>query len=158
MTKQRNSLYFIFLFILSLFFIHEGVSYDLLIDLKFFIPQKIFYCFIMILFIYMENIYIVEEIRNLIEMKDYIIVRIKKVNYKKVMLKSLLKKLVGYIIVTCIWCYAMIGYIPLFMMIADFCMKVCMLIFITRIYKNENIYIILFVFVMICRYLLSFIF
>ena len=151
MMKRRSSLYLIFLFILSLFLSMQNLSKEMLIDLKFLIPQRVFYCFIMILFVYIENIYIVEEIRSLIEIKEYIIIRIKKNNYKRVMIKSLLKTLVSYFVINVIWCYGLIGSIPFFMLFLDFMIRVFMICIVLKLYKNDNIYIVLFIFVMGCR-------
>jgi len=153
MMKMRSNLYLIFLFIFSLFFSIQDLSKETLIDIKFLIPQRVFYYFIMILFIFMENIYIVEKIRNLIEIKEYIIIRIKKNNYKKLMVKSLLKILMSYLVINVIWCYCLMGIIPLFMLILDMIFKVIMICLVSKIYKNDNIYMILFVYILICRFI-----
>lgn len=154
MMKRKSSLYLIFLFVFSIFLFLQGLSKDMLLDLKFMIPHRTFYCFIMILFIYMENIYIVEEIRSLIEMKEYIIIRIKK-NYKKVMIKALFKTLVRYLFINIIWCYCFIGSLPLFMLFLDFIIKSLMIYIVSKLYKNDKIYLILLVFITVCRLIVS---
>lgn len=154
---KRSSLYLIFLFIFSLFFSLLDVSRELFIDFKFLLPQRTFYCLFMFLLVYIENIYIVERIRNLIELKIYIIIRIKRDHYKKMMMKSLFKTLISYLVINVIWSYCFIGFIPIILLLLDMIIKIGMIWIVLKFYNNDHIYAILFVFVIVCKLLLSFI-
>ena len=153
MMKRKNSIYFIFLSLLSILLLSLRVSVEELLYLKFLIPKSIFYFLIVILFIYLENIYIVEEIRNMIELKECIIIRVKRKSYKKMMFSSLVKTLIVYFLINIMWCSVMIGMFPIKFLILDVFIKIILILVVLKYYTRDYIYLILLLIALFCRFI-----
>lgn len=148
-------MYITFLSLFSLFMYFQNVSMEEVVDFKFVLPSRTLYFLVMILLIYLENIYIVEKIRHLIIMKEYIVIRIKSKGFQKQMLKSLMRTLVSYVTIEIIWCIFMLGYIPLYLLMIDLVIKLILVSMIFRLYMKDNIYVILFIIALFCRIIIK---
>lgn len=155
MMKRKSRKYLIFLSFLSILILSLNVSIDELLCLKFLIPNNIFYFLITILLIYLENIYIVEEIRNMIELKENVIIRVKRKVYKEMMLSSLFNTLIVYFLLNIIWCFIMIGRIPLMLLILDLVIRIIVIFVVLKYYMKEHIYLILLLVVLFARFIES---
>lgn len=153
--KRKSRKYLIFLSFLSILILSLNVSIDELLCLKFLIPNNIFYFLITILLIYLENIYIVEEIRNMIELKENVIIRVKRKVYKEMMLSSLFNTLIVYFLLNIIWCFIMIGRIPLMLLILDLVIRIIVIFVVLKYYMKEHIYLILLLVVLFARFIES---
>lgn len=158
MIKRKNRIYFIFLSLLSVLILFFNNSVEEFLLLKFLIPNNIFYFLITILFIYLENLYIVEELRKMMELKEYIIIRLKRKDYKKKMLISLLETLIIYFIYNILWCLLIVGMLPLKLLIFDIIIKIILIVFVSKYYMRDYIYFLLLLMALLCKFIASLVF
>lgn len=156
MIKRNNMVYIVSLSLFSWLMFLQNISIQELKAFKFSIPSKTLYVLILIFIIYLENMYMLEEIRNLIIMKENIIIRRKRGGYKKIIIKSLFKTVINYFIITVIWCFIMLQSIPFDLLCIDLFIKVILMLMILKLHMKDNIYIILLLVSLFCKILVKF--
>lgn len=156
MIKRKFMIYIVSLSLFSWVMFLQNISIQELKAFKFSIPSKTLYVLILIFIIYLENMCMLEEIRNHIIMKENIIIRTKRRRYEKIIIKVLIQTLINYFIITVIWCFIILQSIPLHLLCIDLLIKVILLLMILKLYVKDNIYIILLLVNLFCRILVKF--
>lgn len=156
--KKTISLYLLCLIMLSVLLFYIKVPQPMFLEMKFLFPKRIFFLFITIFIISLENILFLENIRQALIMKDALIIRLKRQGFKRFMIRLLMKMTVVYLCIQILWCLFIIHYLPILLLCFDFLKRVLLTRLMIRYHECPFIYLILLIGALFTQYLFSFIF